>query len=195
MTKSIDFYFDLISPYSYLAHKKIKFIKEKVNIFFNYKPILVGGLHNLQGITAPAFIKPKAKFMIRDCKMIAKKINITFIFNPFFPINSLNLMRGYLSTRSNMKNVYIDNFFNAYWRDGLNLNDDKIISSILKNCKIKKNEFYQKIKDQKIKDRLKILTKDAFDIDIFGTPTFVVNKKIFFGQDRLEYALDEYNKT
>ena len=71
MTKSIDFYFDFISPYSYLAHKKIKNIKKKVN--FNYKPVLVGGLHNLQGITAPAFIKSKLKHMISDCDLIAKK--------------------------------------------------------------------------------------------------------------------------
>ena len=72
MTKSIDFYFDFISPYSYLAHKKIKVFKEK-GINFNYKPILVGGLHNLQGITAPAFVKSKLKHMINDSDLIAKK--------------------------------------------------------------------------------------------------------------------------
>jgi len=194
MNNPIDFYFDFISPYSYLAHKKIREIEINKKIKFIYKPILLGGLHNLQHITAPAFIKSKAKFMIKDCKMVAKKFNIKFIFNPFFPINSVNLMRGYLSVSANVKNIYIDNIFDAYWKDGLNLNDEKIISSILKNCKIKKSEFYKKIKDQKIKDRLKILTQDAFDKDIFGAPTFVVNKKIFWGQDRLEYALDEYNK-
>ena len=70
MTKSIEFYFDFISPYSYLAYQKIKKIKE---INFRYMPVLVGGLHNLQGITAPAFIKPKLKHMISDCELIAKK--------------------------------------------------------------------------------------------------------------------------
>ena len=73
MTKSIDFYFDIISPYSYLAHKKIKALRKK-GIHFNYKPILVGGLHNLQGITAPAFIKPKLNHMINDCIFLPKKI-------------------------------------------------------------------------------------------------------------------------
>ena len=73
MTKSIDFYFDFISPYSYLAHKKVENIKEKKEINFNYKPVLVGGLHKLQGITAPAFIKAKLKHMINDCDLIAKK--------------------------------------------------------------------------------------------------------------------------
>ena len=74
MTKSLDFYFNFISPYSYLAHKKIKIIKEKININFNYMLVFVGGLHNLQGITAPAFIKPKLKHMRSDCVLIAKKI-------------------------------------------------------------------------------------------------------------------------
>ena len=80
MTKEIDFYFDFISPYSYLAHHKIKTIK---NVNFNYKPVLVGGLHNLQGITAPAFIKAKLKHMISDCDLIAKKENkpIPVIYN------------------------------------------------------------------------------------------------------------------
>ena len=144
MTKTIEFYFDLVSPYSYIAHKKIQKIENEENIKFIYKPILLGGLHNLIGITAPAFINPKAKFMIRDCKMIAKKFNIKFTFNPKFPINSLNLMRGLLSISSNKKTIYIDNFYDAYWQDGLNLNEEKVIFSILKKCKINKNDFQKK---------------------------------------------------
>ena len=100
MIKSIDFYFDFISPYSYLAHQKIKFlIKEGIN--FNYKPILLGGLHNLQGITAPAFIKSKLNHMINDCMLFAKKDNFNFSWNSNFPINSLFLMRGYLFVGNN----------------------------------------------------------------------------------------------
>ena len=83
MSKSIDFYFDFISPYSFLAHKRIKKIEKTENIKFTYKPILLGGLHNLIGITAPAFINSKAKFMFRDCKMVSRKFNIKFKFNPF----------------------------------------------------------------------------------------------------------------
>ena len=195
MTKSIDFYFDFVSPYSYIAHKRIREIQKKNLFLFNYKPILLGGLHNLIGITAPAFINPKAKFMIRDCKMVAKKLNIKFKFNTLFPINSLNLMRGFLVIKPNQKEDYIDNFFNACWQDDLNLNDEKIIFEILKKTKVNKNEFQKKVKEQKIKDKLKQLTLDARDKDIFGAPTFVVNKKTFWGQDRLDYALDEYNKS
>ena len=103
MTKSIDFYFDFISPYSYLAHKQIKILKKKNNINFTYKPVLIGGLHNLQGITAPAFIKPKLNHMISDCSLVAKKNNSEFIWNSRFPLNSLNIMRGYLFINKDVK--------------------------------------------------------------------------------------------
>jgi len=194
MTKSIDFYFDFISPYSYLAHKKIKALKEKKNIIFNYKPILVGGLHNLQGITAPAFIKPKLKHMISDCDLIAKKNKFTFIWNSKFPINSLNIMRGYLFINDETKDLYLNVIFDAYWKDDLDTSNEKILETLIKKCKINSNDFSDGIKDPKIKDKLKDITQEALDNEIFGAPSFVVNNKIFWGQDRLEFALDEYNK-
>ena len=194
MIKSIDFYFDFISPYSYLAHKEIKTLKDKKNIIFNYKPILVGGLHNLQGITAPAFIKPKLKHMISDCDLIAKKNKSTFIWNSKFPINSLNIMRGYLFINDETKDLYLNVIFDAYWKDDLDTSNEKILETLIKKCKINSNDFFDGIKDPKIKDKLKDVTQEAHDNEIFGAPSFVVNNKIFWGQDRLEFALDEYNK-
>ena len=194
MTKSIDFYFDFISPYSYLAHKKIKNIKEKKNIYFNYKPIFVGGLHNLQGITAPTFIKPKLKHMMSDCDLIAKKDVCSFRWNSKFPINSLNIMRGYIFINDENKDLYLNVIFDAYWRDNLDISDEKILKSLLEKCKIDSSIFFKGIKDSRIKDGLKQITQDAHDKEIFGAPTFVVNNKIFWGQDRLDFALDEYNK-
>ena len=194
MSKSIDFYFDFISPYSYLANKKIETIKEKIEINFNYKPVLVGGLHNLQGIMAPAFIKPKLKHMISDCDLIAKKIKTDFIWNSKFPINSLNIMRGYLFVNEEARDLYLNVIFNAYWKDNLDISNEEILKSLLEKCKIDANSFFDGIKDPKIKDRLKSNTQQAHDKEVFGAPTFIVNNKIFWGQDRLEFALDEYNK-
>ena len=191
MTKQIDFYFDIISPYSYLAHQKIKNIK---NINFNYKPVLVGGLHNLQGITAPAFIKSKLKHMISDCSLIAKKDRFDFIWNSKFPINSLNVMRGFMFINNEIKNLYLNKMFDAYWKEDLDTSNEEILKSILEECKINSNYFFNGIRDPKIKDKLKTVTQEAHDKEIFGAPTFVVNNKIFWGQDRLEFALDEYNK-
>ena len=191
MTKEIDLYFDFISPYSYLAHQKIKFIK---NVNFNYKPVLVGGLHNLQGITPPAFIKPKLKHMISDCDLIAKKNKSNFIWNLGFPINSLNIMRGYLFTNVENRDLYLDVMFDAYWKNNLDISNEEIIKTLLKKCKIESTSFFDGIKKATIKDELKSVTQKAHDNEIFGVPTFVVNNKIFWGQDRLEFALDEYNK-
>ena len=194
MNKSIDFYFDFISPYSYLAHKKIKVIQTKNKIVFNYKPILIGGLHNLQDITAPAFIKPKLKHMVSDCTLIAKKNNFDFFWNSKFPINSLNIMRGYLFINTDLKDLYLDIIFDAYWKNNLDTSIDKILKPLLKKSNIDLDLFFLGIKDYKIKNELKDVTQEAHDKEIFGAPTFAINNKIFWGQDRLEFALDEYNK-
>jgi 2-hydroxychromene-2-carboxylate isomerase len=191
MIKSIDFYFDFISPYSYLAHKKIKTLNNKKDIIFNYKPILVGGLHNLQGITAPGFIKHKLKHMISDCNLIAKKDNFDFIWNSKFPLNSLNIMRGYLFINNDFKKLYLNIIFDAYWKDNLDISNKKILINLINKCKIDSGNFLLGIEDLKIKDELKISTQQAYDKEIFGVPTFVVNGKIFWGQDRLEFALEE----
>jgi 2-hydroxychromene-2-carboxylate isomerase len=193
MTKLIDFYFDFISPYSYLAFNKLKSLNKDNQININYKPILLGGLHNLGGITAPAFNERKMKNMKNDCELIAAKNNIHFKWNTKFPINSLYLMRGYLLINDDLKEKYFDFCFNAYWKDNIDITDEKNITIILDNIGFNKKNFFDGIKDLKIKEKLKDLTKNAFDKDIFGAPTFVVNNKIFWGQDRLDYALDEYN--
>ncbi len=193
MTKSIDFYFDFISPYSYLAYKKIKLIDKKNELKINYKPILLGGLHKLGGITAPAFNERKMKNMRNDCELVAFKNKIDFTWNSKFPINTLNLMRGYLVIENDIKEKYFDICFDAYWKNNVDISNEKDIFQILDLLKINKKKFSKDIQDKKIKEKLKNLTNIAFDKDIFGAPTFVVNNKIFWGQDRLDYALDEYN--
>ncbi len=193
MTKSLDFYFDFISPYSFIAHKKIEKISKKKNININYKPILLGGLHNLGGITAPAFNERKMKNMKNDCVLISLKNDIDFIWNSKFPINSLYLMRGYLAIDEKVKKKFFNSCFDAYWKKNIDISLEKNVINILNSCGLNKNVYFEDIKKQEIKDKLKNYTNNAFQKDIFGAPTFVVNNKIFWGQDRLEYALDEYN--
>ena len=192
MTKEVEFYFDFISPYAYLAYKKIQSLPKNIKI--KYKPVLLGALHNLEGITAPAFIKPKLKHMISDCDLIANKNKSNFIWNSKFPINSLSVMRGYLFINAKNRELYMNVMFDAYWKDNLDISNEKILKNLLEKCKINSIKFFDGIKDLKIKDELKSITQEAHDKGIFGAPTFVVNNKIFWGQDRLEFALEEYNK-
>ena len=188
MSDHIDFYFDIISPYAYIAYKKILKINK---VDFKLKPILLGGLHNLAGITAPAFNKYKMKNMQNDCELVSKKNNISFKWNSKFPINSLSIMRGYLGVDINKKDQYLNSFFEAYWKEDIDLSNEENIKILLKKLKIDENDFFNSIGNQDIKDKLKELTQEAFKNEVFGAPTFIVNNKIFWGQDRLEYALDE----
>ena len=192
MNKFFDFYFDFISPYAFIAHHKIIKLENNYKFKINYSPILLGGLHNLHEIKAPAFIPSKAKFMIRDCKMVAEKNKIKFKFNSYFPIRSLNLMRGVLvAEEDGIKDQYINKIFNAIWSAGLNLNDEEVLTKVLKNIDINPKTFLLRAQSQNIKDQLRVKTNEAFKKGIFGAPTFVVKDKIFWGQDRLQYAIAE----
>ena len=193
MTKSIDFYFDFISPYSYIAFKRLKSLNNNNKFNIIYKPILLGGLHKLGEITAPAFNKRKMKNMKNDCELVANKNNIEFIWNSKFPINTLYLMRGYLVIDENLKDKFFDICFDAYWKNNIDISNEESLAQILSAAGINKKKFFEDIQNIRIKDKLKKLTNDAFEKDIFGAPTFVVNNKIFWGQDRLDYALDEYS--
>ncbi len=158
-------------------------------------PIFLGGLHNSADITPAAFNKIKSKYMIQDTKLVANKKNIKFSFNSYFPIKTVNFMRGAIIAKdNNYEKIYIEKIFDSIWRDGLNMNDNIIINKVLKNLDLNPDIFFGKVSDIKIKDKLKKLTNDALKKGIFGAPTYYVNRKIFFGQDRLGYAIDEIKK-
>ena len=195
MIKPFEFYFDFISPYSFLAHKELRKIEKKEGIKIKYNPILLGGLHNLHGIKAPAFIPAKARHMIRDCKLIAERNGVKFKFNSYFPIKSLNLMRGVLvAEEDNFKSYYIESIFNSIWQDGLNMNDENIVQKVLKNLNINPKTFILRSTSSAIKELLRKRTGEAYDKGVFGAPSFIVNNKIFWGQDRIEFALNEFSK-
>ena len=195
MIKPFEFYFDFASPYTFIAHKKIRRIEKENSIKIRYMPILLGGLLKLAGIKPNVDIPIKAKYMIKDCKLWAEKYDITFKFNNYFPIETLNLMRCVLvAERKNFAENFINKVFDTIWKDGLNLNDNAVIEKLLKNLDINPETFLAESMDQKIKDVLKKKTGDAFMKGIFGSPSFMVNNKIFWGQDRFEFVLNEAKK-
>ena len=158
-------------------------------------PILLGALLKSAGIKPNADIPIKGKYMIKDCKLWAEKYNITFKFNNYFPINTLNLMRCVLvAERKKNSQNFINKVFEAVWRYGLNLNDNVIVEKLLKNIDINPKTFLIEAVDAKIKDDLKKKTEEAFNKGVFGVPSFIVNNKLFWGQDRLEFVFNEANK-
>ena len=102
-------------------------------------------------------------------------------------------MGGYFFVKNHIRDLYLNIIFNTYLKENLDICNQKILIIILKKCQIDPDNFLKDIKDPKIKERLKSIIKDAHYREIFGTPTFLVNNKIFQGQDRLKYALDKYN--
>tara|TARA_Y100000816_G_C25906911_1_gene473027 strand:+ start:55 stop:369 length:315 start_codon:yes stop_codon:yes gene_type:complete len=104
-------------------------------------------------------------------------------------------MRGvFVAEEDNFKSYYIESIFNSIWQDGLNMNDENIVQKILKNLNVNPKTFFLRSTSSSIKELLKKRTGEAYDKGIFGAPSFVVNNKIFWGQDRIEFALNEFNK-
>ena len=195
MIKSFEFYFDFGSPYTYIAHKEIREFEKENSIEIKYMPILLGGLLKLAEIKANIDIPIKAKYMIKDCKLWAEKYNIEFKFNNYFPINTLDLMRCVLVAEKNGCNKkFIDKIFDSIWKYGLNLNDNSIIEKLIKNLGINPKTFLSESIDLKIKDELRERTDEAHKKGIFGSPSFIVNNKMFWGQDRLEFVFNESKK-
>ena len=195
MIKTFEFYFDFACPYSFLAHKQIRNIENENSIQVKYKPILLGGLLKSAGIKAIEDVPVKGKHMIKDCKLWAEKYNINFKFNSYFPIINLNLMRcSLLAEKKDFLQNFTNKIFDAIWKDGLNLNDKTIFEKLLKNMDVNAIKFLADAMDEKIKKDLKNRTDNAFAKGIFGTPSFAINNKIFWGQDRLEFVLLEAKK-
>ena len=196
MIKSFEFYFDFGSPYTFLAHKQIRKIEKENSIKIKYMPIFLAGLLKTVGIRANVDIPIKEKYMVEDCKLWAEKYNIEFKFNSFFPILTLNLMRcALVAEKKKFQENFINNIFDAIWKDGLNLNDDMTFKKILKKLKIDHNELLIEASNNIIKDDLKKKTDEALKKGIFGAPSIIVNNKLFWGQDRLEFVVNEAKRT
>ena len=133
--------------------------------------------------------------MVKDCKLWAEKYNIEFKFNSHFPIITLDLMRCVLvAEKKGFAQNIINKFFDAIWKEGVDLNNQIIIEELLKKLDINPKTFLTEAAQPNIKDELKKRTDDAYKKGIFGAPSFIINNKIFWGQDRLEFVLAEASK-
>ena len=186
MNNKIDMYFDVGSPASYLAWTQIPAIAKRTGAQVNWQPMLLGGVFSSIGNQSPATIPAKGRYMLTDLSRYAKDYSVEFNFNPFFPINTLTLMRGavaYLDTPQ--FDDYLKCIFKGLWVQKNDMSDPEVVAKILTTNGIDPQDFDQRIQLPEVKSKLKDITEAAISRGVFGAPTMFVNNEMFFGQDRL----------
>ena len=189
MARTLEFYHDYGSPYSYLADTQVEAIARRTGASLVRRPMLLGGVFKATGNASPMTVAPKSKWAAFDMPMWAKHYGVAFNPNPFFPVNTLALMRGAAAAQ-------IDGFFERYhpaiykamWVDGVNLNDIGEVAKVLTAAGLDAARIGNRIQDQDVKDRLKATTDEAVARGVFGAPTSFVGEMMFFGNDRLPFV-------
>jgi 2-hydroxychromene-2-carboxylate isomerase len=189
MARTLEFYFDYGSPYSYLADTQVEAIAQRAGATLVRKPMLLGGVFKATGNHSPAELPQKSAWSAFDMPMWARHYGVPFQRNPFFPVNTLALMRGAAAAQIDGSfDRYHPAVFKAMWVEGRNLNDIKEVASVLASAGLDAARFGTRIQDQDVKDRLKTTTEEAVARGVFGAPTCFVDKMMFFGNDRLPFV-------
>lgn len=195
----VDFIFDFASPNAYLSHKVIPGIEERTGVVFNYVPCLLGGIFKSTGNQAPmvAFAGVKGKLAydyLEIERFIARHDIRNFNMNPYFPINTLTLMRGAAALDLESKDElmkYVDSIFHYMWEAPRNLNDAEVISATLIELGYDAADLLNRAQSAEAKAHLIANTEKAVQRGAFGIPTFYVDDEIFYGKDRLEQVEEE----
>lgn len=193
MSKSVEFYFDLGSPATYLAYTQLPKICEQTDSQLIYKPMLLGGVFKATGNASPATIPAKGRYMFQDLDRYAKRYGVPLKFNPHFPINTLMLMRaitGMQLRHPERFHAFIDCLFLALWVEGRDLDDPATVASVLTQNSFDPNEVLALTADEDVKATLKDNTERAVQRGVFGAPSMFVDNQLFFGQDRLDFVLE-----
>ena len=191
MAKSVDFYFDVGSPAAYLAWTQMPRIAEATGATVNYLPFLLGGVFQSTGNKSPMEVPAKGKYMLDDLQRYATRYGVQFAHNPHFPINTLMLMRGAtgLQLRDPAKLLpYGDAIYKAIWVEGKNMSDPATVGGVLHAAGFNPQELLALTADQEVKDKLKADTAEAVARGVFGAPTFFIDGRMYWGQDRLDFV-------
>lgn len=191
MKKAIDFYFDFGSPTSYLAWTQLPQIAADAGAQLNYHPMLLGGVFQATGNHSPATIPAKGVWMQQDMTRFAARYGVPFRQNPFFPINTMQLMRAAVGLQLRQSEVfdhYLATVFPAMWAQGMNLGDPAILMALLAGAGFDPQQIQALTQDPQIKDKLRADTEAAVARGVFGAPSMFVGDDMFFGQDRLDFV-------
>ncbi|RTE94290.1 2-hydroxychromene-2-carboxylate isomerase [Bradyrhizobium sp. LVM 105] len=191
MTPKVEFLFDFGSPNAYLAEVAIPGIEQRTGAKFDYVPILLGGIYKATGNMSPfdslRGIKNKPEYQTLETQRFIRRHNVTkFRINPFFPVNTLMLMRCAVAAQS--EGVFEPYFRAAYhhmWEEPKKMDDPEVFRSAFISSGIDIDRIAKRAQDDDVKKRLIELTNDAVSRGAFGSPTFFVGKEMFFGKDQL----------
>jgi 2-hydroxychromene-2-carboxylate isomerase len=189
--KSFEYWFDFGSPASYLAWTQIPNIEAATGATAQFKPMLLGGVFQATGNHSPVTIPAKGKYTFVDFARYAKRYGVPLNHNPYFPINTLLLMRGAMGlqmTGDARFMEYCRAVFKSIWEDSLNMNDPAVVGATLQQAGFDAQALLSLCNDQNTKDALKAATQIAVERGVFGAPTFFVGEKMFWGQDRIEFV-------
>jgi 2-hydroxychromene-2-carboxylate isomerase len=191
MGKTVEFFFDVGSPTAYLASTQIQSIASEAGATLVYHPMLLGGVFKATGNSSPVTVPAKGKWMFSDMSLWAKRYGVTLKMNPFFPINTLPLMRGAIAMQMRKPekfDAYLAAVMNAIWQDKKNMGDPAVIAETLTQISLDPAAFMAMISDDEIKAALVKNTEEAVGRGVFGAPTFFVGDQMFFGQDRMMFV-------
>jgi 2-hydroxychromene-2-carboxylate isomerase len=188
---TVEFHFDFGSPNAYLSHLVLPQIEKRTGVKFEYVPILLGGVFKLTNNRSPAEslvgIKNKPEYERLEMNRFIRRHGITrFQSNPFFPVNTLMLMRGAIAAQSlGVFERYVDEMYRHMWAEPKKLDDPQVLRAALEESGLDSERVFALIQTPEVKDRLLENTRRSVERGTFGSPTFFVGEEIFFGKDRL----------
>ncbi len=191
MTKTVEFFFDVGSPYTFLAYHQLPKIAAARRASIVWTPVLLGGIFQATGNKSPAEVPAKGRYSNIDLQRWAKHYGQDIQMNPNFPINTLALMRGAVAMQMRSDSEfhrYLNAIFEAMFGKPRNLNSPAEIATVLMQAGFDPAQFMVSIGDQAVKDRLKANTEAAVAKGVFGAPSFMVGEDLFWGQDRLDFV-------
>jgi 2-hydroxychromene-2-carboxylate isomerase len=197
MTIQVDYHFDFASPNAYLSHLVIPAIEQRTGVSFNYLPVLLGGVfkatNNVSPVVLMQGVKNKREYTELEMRRFLAKHGITrFAFNPFFPVNTLTIMRGAVAAkRLGCFERYVDEVFRHMWAEPKKMDEPAVIAAALEASGLPATQLLALTQDPSVKQELSDNTASSVARGTFGTPSFFVGEQLFFGKDRLREVEEE----
>jgi 2-hydroxychromene-2-carboxylate isomerase len=197
---TVEFHFDFGSPNAYLAHRVIPAIERRTGVRFHYIPVLIGGVFKATNNVSPMVsldgIKNKAEYQQLETERFLRKHRIdNYRRNPFFPINTLQLMRGAIAAeKQGVAAEYIDAVYRTMWEDGLDMGQPQVVFEALKDAPFSIEAIFEACSDPDVKQQLISNTEQSVARGNFGSPTFFVEEEMFFGKDKLADLEEEISR-